>query len=94
VATSHTQAPPPLLLLTPIRGASDVTVHNGTATGRLRFDGTLQHGGEPLAIRGRRLWVQITSPANLRIEIRGHVAHVPGTRPQVIVVTATGWRPA
>ena len=51
-------------------------------------------GHAPVAIRGRRLWVQIDSPENLKIRIRGKLVHVPGLKPAQIVVTATGWHPA
>jgi hypothetical protein len=94
-ATNRTaHGTPPLLLLVPKRGASYVIAHNGSASGRLRYDGTLQKGDQPLALRGSRLWLQISDPSNLRIEVRGRLVHVPGNKPQVIVVTATGWRPA
>ena len=59
-----------------------------------RYDGTMQKGDDPVAIRGSRLWVQIDSPENLRIQVRGKLVHVPGGKPRVIIVTATGWRPA
>jgi hypothetical protein len=38
--------------------------------------------------------VQIDTPENLRIRVRGKLVHVPGRKPQVIIVTSTGWRPA
>ncbi|HZT91180.1 MAG TPA: helix-turn-helix domain-containing protein [Gaiellaceae bacterium] len=88
------RAVPPLLLLVPSRGASYVVAHNGTPAGRLRYDGTLQKGDQPLAIRGHRLWLQISNPSNVRILVRGRLVHVPGGKPQTIVVTPTGWRPA
>jgi hypothetical protein len=53
----------------------------------------VQAGDSAVGIRGRRLWVQIDSPENLRIEVRGKLVHVPGLKPRVILVTATGWRP-
>ena len=85
---------PPLLSVTPLRGSTHVTARVGTASGAIKFDGTLQTGNDPLAIRGKRLWVTIDSPENVRIEVRGKTVHVPGLRPRVILVTATGWRPA
>ena len=57
-------------------------------------DGTVQAGDSAVAIRGKQLWVSIDSPENLRIEVRGKQVHVPGLKPQVIIVTATGWHPA
>jgi hypothetical protein len=38
--------------------------------------------------------VTIDSPEHLRLAVRGKTVHVPGMRPRVIIVTATGWRPA
>jgi cytoskeletal protein RodZ len=85
---------PPLLALTARRGASHVIVHTGSATGAIRYEGTVQTGDNTVAIRGKRLWVALDSPENLRIEIRGKRVSVPGSRPRVIIVSATGWRPA
>jgi cytoskeletal protein RodZ len=85
---------PPLLSVTPLRGSTHVTARVASATGNIKFDGTLQKGDDPLAIRGKRLWVTIDSPENVRMQVRGKTVHVPGLRPRVILVTATGWRPA
>ena len=85
---------PPLLSVTALRATTHVTARLGSATGAIKFDGTLQKGDDPLAIRGRRLWVTIDSPENVRLAVRGKRVHVPGLRPRVIIVTATGWRPA
>src|SRR5262245_61789731 len=97
--TKHTAAktpkvPAPLLGVTPVRGSTHVTARVGSATGAIKFDGTVQKGDEPLAIRGKRLWVTIDSPENVRMAVRGKTIHVPGLRPRVIIITATGWRPA
>jgi cytoskeleton protein RodZ len=92
---THARPPAPLLALTGLRGSTHVTVHAGSATGPIRFDGTVQQGIRPTAIRGsHRLWVQISTPENLRIKVRGTLVHVPGRQPRVIIVTSTGWRPA
>jgi hypothetical protein len=85
---------PPLFGVTALRGSTHVTARVGSASGAIKFDGTLQKGDDPLAIRGKRLWITIDSPENLRIAVRGKTVHVPGLRPRVIIVTATGWRPA
>jgi cytoskeleton protein RodZ len=88
----HTVAP--LLLVRALRGSTHVIARAGNASGNVAYDGTVQKGDPSVAIRGRRLWVQIDTPENLRIEVRGKLVHVPGLRPRVIVVTPTGWRPA
>jgi len=84
----------PLLLLTAIRGSAHVAARVENARGNVAFDGTISKGDQPRAIRGHRLWLQIDSPENLRIEVRGKLVHVPGNKPAVIFVTPTGWRPA
>ena len=92
-----THAPPvtpPLLTVKALRGSTHVTARALTATGAVKYDGTVQVGDSAVAIRGRQLWVSIDSPENLRIEVRGKLMHVPGLKPQVIIVTATGWHPA
>jgi cytoskeletal protein RodZ len=86
---------PPLLELTAVRGSTHVTAHKGVkVTGDVAFDGTISKGDPAVAIRGSKLWVQISTPENLRILVRGRLVHVPGSEPQTIIVTKTGWRPA
>ncbi|HVC88468.1 MAG TPA: helix-turn-helix domain-containing protein [Gaiellaceae bacterium] len=87
-------APAALLTLTATRGSTHVAARVRSANGDVAYDGTIQKGDPPVAIRGRQLWVQIDSPENLRIQVRGKLVHVPGLKPRVIIVTANGWRPA
>src|SRR4051812_20096540 len=84
----------PLLLVRALRGSTHLTARVANARGNIAFDGTITKGDAARAIRGRRLWVQIDTPENLRIRVRGKLVHVPGRKPQVIIVTPTGWRPA
>ena len=65
-----------------------------SAAGNVVFDGTIAKGESPLALHGRRLWLQIDSPENLRIQVHGKLVHVPGLKPRVIIVTPTGWHAA
>lgn len=92
-AATHKTHYAPLLLLTGLRGTTHVAAHVGTASGNVAYDGTVQQG-HSVSIRGRRLWVQIDTPENLRIEVRGKLVHIPGGKPKVFFVTPTGWRPA
>jgi cytoskeletal protein RodZ len=93
--TKHTaRVPPALFTFTALHGTTHVIARNTSATGAIRYDGTVERGDSAVAIRGKRLWVAIDSPENLRLEVRGTRVHVPGMRPRVILVTATGWRPA
>jgi len=93
-ATKKNQPPAPLLEVTGTQGSTQLTVHAGSAEGPVKFDGTIQQGDAPRAIRGSRLWVAISAPENLSIRVRGVLVHVPGSQPRVIIVTPTGWRPA
>ena len=93
-AKTRPHAPAALLTVVAVRGSTHLTARTGSARGNVAFDGTVQKGDAALAIRGRRLWVQIDSPENLRIRVRGKLVHVPGLKPAQIVVTATGWHPA
>jgi cytoskeleton protein RodZ len=92
VAKTHTSASAPLLSLRAVRGSSRVTARTNNATGNIVFDGTMQRGDQPLRLEGKRLWVYVSSPENLRIVANGHTVLVRGLRPRVAIVTATGWR--
>jgi len=92
-AVKH-HAPAALLTLTAERGSTHVAARVGSSSGDVAYDGTIQKGDAPVALRGRRLWLQIDSPENLRIQVRGKLVHVRGLKPRVIIVTPTGWRPA
>jgi cytoskeletal protein RodZ len=92
-ASTKPRVTPALLTVRALRGSTHVTARKGSASGAIRYDGTIQKGDDAVAIRGSRLWVQIDSPENLRIQVRGKLVHVPGLQPRVILVTATGWRP-
>ena len=76
------------------RGSTHLTARRGSASGDIAYDGTVQKGDGPVAIRGTRLWVQISSPENLHVIVHGHTQRIPGNAPRVIVVTTRGWRPA
>jgi hypothetical protein len=91
---THTGAPAPLLLVTALRGSTHLTARVGNARGNVAFDGTIAKGDPARAIRGHKLWLQIDTPENLRLEVRGRLVHVPGGQPKVIIVTPTGWHPA
>jgi hypothetical protein len=95
VHVTTTAGPPAALLtVTALRGTTHLTARVSNARGNVAFDGTIAKGDPPRAIRGHRLWVQIDSPENLRIQVRGTLVHVPGGKPKVIIITPTGWRPA
>ena len=58
----------------------------------MAFDGTLQKGNQPVSLQGTRLWLQVDSPENVRLQVRGRLIHVPGLAPRVIIVTPAGWQ--
>ena len=93
-AVQHVVRNAPLLTVTALRGATHLAARIGSARGNVAYEGTVQKGSDPVSIRGRRLWVQIDTPENLRIQVRGRLVHVPGSKPRVIIVTPSGWRPA
>ena len=85
---------PPLLWVRALRGPSRLVVHEASATGRVRYEGTLERG-ETQQFRGRRLWLAIDTPENLQLKVRGmSIKPMRGHRPRVIVVTPNGIRPA
>ena len=92
-AARHHRATP-LLTLTGLRGSTHVAARVENATGNVAFDGTIPKGDSQSILHGRRLWLQIDSPENLRIQVHGKLVHVPGLKPRVIIVTPTGWHPA
>ena len=92
--TTAPRAVPPLLAIRAARGPSKIIVHDASATGPLRYEGTLLRG-QTQQFRGRLLWVVLDSPENLQLEVRGAtIKPLRGNRPRVIVVTPTGIRPA
>jgi Helix-turn-helix domain/RodZ C-terminal domain len=84
---------PPLLAIGAVRGSSQLAVHQGSASGRLRYEGTLLKGQTEVFRGAPRYWVQIASPENVVVRVRGRLVEVRGNRPRVIVVTPTGIRP-
>jgi cytoskeleton protein RodZ len=85
---------PPLLLVRALRGTTHLTVRRGGATGAVAFDGTLERGDQPVAIGGTKLWLQVTSPENVRLAVAGHVVPTAGLAPRVLIVTRLGWQNA
>ena len=81
VHPSRSRAALPLLTVVAKHGSTHVTARRGGASGDIAYDGTVQKGDAPVAIRGTRLWVQIDSPENLRVIVKGHTQVVPGSKP-------------
>ena len=84
------RAAPPGLSIRAVRGSSYVAVHRGGASGPVIFQGTVARGQtEPFT--GRRFWVNVSSPENLVIRVRGERIDIGGYRPQVVTVTPSSW---
>src|SRR5207302_9648338 len=75
------------------RGNSYLAVRAGSSSGRVLYQGTLEKG-DAVPFAKPRLWLQITTPTNVRIKLNGNWASVGGSRPRVLVVTAKSIRPA
>jgi hypothetical protein len=87
---AHVAARVPGLAITGVRGPSYVAIRKGNAAGRVVFQGTIERGHtEPFD--GKRFWITVSTPENLRIVVRGKKIHVGGFRPRVITVTPKGW---
>jgi cytoskeleton protein RodZ len=83
--------PVPGLAIAALHGSSYVAVHRGGAAGPVLFQGTVGRG-EPQTFAGTRFWVNVSSPENLVIRVRGKRIKLAGYRPRVITVTPTSWR--
>jgi cytoskeleton protein RodZ len=83
-------APPPTLSIRAVTGSSLVVVHRGGPAGKIAYQGTIQRG-EPLVLNGKRLWLNVSTPENLLVKVRGTPIALKGGAPIVITVTPTGW---
>ena len=52
-------------------------VYRGSRVGRPIYQGTLE-GGQARTIKGARLWLFVSAPANLRLRLNGRAVEVPG----------------
>ena len=85
---------PVVLIVTAARGPSHVEVHEGSALGELRWEGTLQQG-KSQEFRGAELWLAVSKPRNLEFELDGkRVKDVSVRGPAVLVASADGLEPA
>jgi hypothetical protein len=98
--TTGATAPPPTTTKAPAAdvarlvviahgGNSLLEVHQGSATGRLLFQGTLLRG-KSVAFTGKRLWLDVAAPQNLRVRLNGHPGRIKGKKPRVVLVTSHG----
>jgi cytoskeleton protein RodZ len=83
-----------LLVISALHGNSLLEVHARSATGPLRFQGTILRRQVPLKFWATRLWVNAGTPENLRFTVNGRVVTVPGGSPRVLLFTRAGVRSA
>jgi cytoskeleton protein RodZ len=87
VAVSHAD-----LEISAVKGQSYVAVHRGGPAGKILFEGTVDKGKtEPFT--GTRFWLNVSSPENLTITVRGKQVPLSGHRPLALTVTPTGVHP-
>jgi cytoskeleton protein RodZ len=80
------------LIVQAIRGNCWLEVHSGSATGRILFQGTLESTQRKL-FTGRKLWITLDRPENLRTILNGHTRLLPGGGVKTLIVTTRGIRP-
>jgi cytoskeleton protein RodZ len=75
------------------RGPCWLSVHRGTATGSILYQGTLEQGQNQV-FRARRLWITLDRPENLQIILNGHTRLLPVGGVKTLIVTPRAIRPA
>ena len=80
------------LLVTAAGGSSRVEVRRGTGAGDLVWEGTITKGGESQSFSGKKLWVAVAKPTNLRLTLNGSRLPKLEASANVLTVTADGVR--
>ena len=80
------------LIVNAKRGNCWLQVHNGSATGRILFQGTLERGQRHV-FTGSKLWITLDRPENLGTVLNGRSRILPGGGVKTLIVTARGIRP-
>ena len=65
------------LVASGVAGGSYIVVRRGSRTNKPIYSGTLENGKKQRFV-GRRLWIYVYAPANLRLRLNGHARAVPG----------------
>jgi hypothetical protein len=91
-AVTPTPAKPSVrLIVSATRGNCWLEVHSGSVTGRIVYQGTLERGQRKL-FTGRKLWITLDRPENLRTILNGHTRILPVGGVKTLVVTPQGIR--
>ncbi len=80
----------PTLLLKAVGGSSYAAIHRGGPAGAIIFEGTLTRGHVE-RFSGKSFWFTVSTPENLRIEVRGKTIRLSGLKPSNVTVTPTTW---
>jgi hypothetical protein len=65
------------LVASGVAGGSYIVVRRGSRTSKPIYSGTLE-SGKRQRFEGRRLWIYVYAPANLRLRLNGRARAVPG----------------
>ena len=80
----------PTLSLKAVGGSSYAAIHRGGPAGAIIFEGTLTRGHSE-KFTGKNFWFTVSTPENLRVEVRGKTLKLSGLKPSNITVTPTTW---
>jgi cytoskeletal protein RodZ len=104
--TEHQNPPPGLpdaqtpvkrstgLVIRAVGGNTLLIVRSGSESGRQVWNGTLTAGSRQIFGTGKRLWVYIGSPENVRMRLNGRGVLVGGSKPRSLIVTSGDIVPA
>jgi hypothetical protein len=82
------------LVLTAARGSCWVSVHAGSSSGRILYEGTLEPG-KKVHLSSRQFWIVAGTPANLGLALNGAKVSLAGrSAPFTFVANASGVVPA
>jgi helix-turn-helix protein len=97
LSTPVAQAPVPKasgLSIRAVGGNTLLIVRSGSEAGRQVWNGTLTAGSRQRFGTGKRLWVYIGSPENVRMRLNGRGVLVGGAKPRSLIVTSGDIVPA
>jgi hypothetical protein len=82
------------LLIRAVGGNTLLIVRSGSESGKQVWNGTLTTGNAQRFGTGKRLWVYIGSPENVRMRLDGRGVLVGGSKPRSLIVTSGNIVPA
>ena len=77
-----------------VGGNTLLIVRSGSESGRQVWNGTLTTGDMQRFGTGKRLWVYLGSPENVRMRLNGRGVLVGGAKPRSLIVTSSDIVPA